>query len=81
MEIAVGVLLAIIIIFLSVFTFFVYQNSRKHKLSLAHSQHEMEAETLPHMPEMDGDGTQLVAELDITHYELKQPDTPRHELG
>ena len=80
MKIAVGVLLAIIVVFLGVFAFFVYQDSRKHKLGLVHLQHEMEADHLPFRTEMDGGGPQLAAELDITHYELNQPDTPRYEL-
>ena len=70
--------LTIIVIFLGVFTFFVYQGSRRHKLGLIHLQHEMEADHLPYRLEMDGCGP---AELDITHYELEQPDTPRYELG
>ena len=75
--IAVGVPLAIVVIFLAVAAFFLGQLLRKHKLGLFHLHHAGKKDPLP---EIDAVGAQRVAELDITRYELNHPDAPRPEL-
>ena len=62
--------------------FFLHRLVHKHNLGLFHSQHAAKGHAAKGKPlhEMDADGPQSLAELDITHYELNHPDAPRHEL-
>ena len=65
---------------LATFAYLMYRKKRtektgKHGFIEFHSE-----ERLPYQPEVHNDGQRIAGELDVTHFEMTDPDAPRHEL-
>ena len=75
--------MAVMVVLLAILTFFIFQN-RKNKRHLLHLQREKAGDpprqerAEPGMQEHEND---FAGELDVTHYEITQPDAPQHEIA